>query len=277
MAAMAGNSAAGTVATRFPNPEIIELDDFHGPDVTVQKKPSRIHNFFHRKKATEFVMPEKDADVLRKVKSRAYLLDRGFKICCCNIGIDPIIGLIPIIGDAAGVLLSLMTVNMASAAGLPSSLLMQMYFNVAIDGLLGFIPLLGDIADYFYRCNTRNAILLETYLVQRGKDYTLVHHGQLPAAEFHQRYPEFAASHLETKPKKHGGAGGVGPSTAGRVTGAGGRSDNMVEQGGAGKRSSVVILDQTAQNYGLDYNEIPRNAAGSKGGGVPRNGAVPRS
>jgi len=234
---MPADPAAGTVATRMPDPEIIELDDMPSNPVTVTKNQSRLNTFFRRKKETEFVMPEKDAEILKKVKSRAYLLDRGFRICCCNIGIDPIVGLIPVVGDFIGIFLSLITVRMTLAAGLPPSLIYQMYFNVVIDGILGFIPLLGDIADYFYKCNTRNAQLLEKYLIERGRDYTLFHQGKIPAAEFHKRYPEFANSHKENKKnKKHG------------------RSEEEMA-----KRRSVVVLDQNSKDYGLDYNETPRN------------------
>ena len=53
--------------------------------------------------------------------------------------------------------------------GLPGSVVSQMYINAFIDFAIGFIPFLGDIADALYKCNTRNAILLEKELRKRGK------------------------------------------------------------------------------------------------------------
>lgn len=52
--------------------------------------------------------------------------------------------------------------------GLPSSLRFRMALNIAIDFLIGLVPFVGDLADAIYKCNTRNAILLEEYLRQKG-------------------------------------------------------------------------------------------------------------
>src|SRR5208282_6770384 len=43
-----------------------------------------------------------------------------------------------------------------------------MYANLMIDFGVGLIPLLGDFADAWFKCNTRNNILLERYLRERG-------------------------------------------------------------------------------------------------------------
>jgi hypothetical protein len=51
--------------------------------------------------------------------------------------------------------------------GLPTALQSRMYFNVMLDFALGLVPILGDFADVLYRANTRNAWLLESYLVKR--------------------------------------------------------------------------------------------------------------
>jgi len=43
-----------------------------------------------------------------------------------------------------------------------------MYTNLIIDFGIGLIPILGDFADAWFKCNTRNNILLERYLRERG-------------------------------------------------------------------------------------------------------------
>jgi len=53
--------------------------------------------------------------------------------------------------------------------GLPSTVVSQMYMNAIIDFGIGFIPFIGDIADALYKCNTRNAVLLEKELRKRGQ------------------------------------------------------------------------------------------------------------
>ena len=48
--------------------------------------------------------------------------------------------------------------------GLPARLKSQMLINIVLDFFVGLIPFIGDIADAIYKCNTRNAILLENHL-----------------------------------------------------------------------------------------------------------------
>jgi hypothetical protein len=48
--------------------------------------------------------------------------------------------------------------------GLPGRISFMMLLNIIIDLAIGFVPLVGDLADAIYKCNTRNAILLEKHL-----------------------------------------------------------------------------------------------------------------
>ena len=67
-------------------------------------------------------------------------------------------------------LLGLMVLRSASEANLPSSVRLRMLFNILLDFVVGLVPILGDLADAAYKCNTRNAILLEDYLRARGTE-----------------------------------------------------------------------------------------------------------
>lgn len=73
-------------------------------------------------------------------------------------------------GDAADAALAMMVINTCRQidGGLPPRLQMMMLLNVAIDFVIGLVPFIGDIADALYKCNTRNAIILEKYLRQAG-------------------------------------------------------------------------------------------------------------
>lgn len=44
----------------------------------------------------------------------------------------------------------------------------KMYFYAVVDLVGGFVPFLGDIFDAIYKANTRNAWLLEDYLVKQA-------------------------------------------------------------------------------------------------------------
>jgi hypothetical protein len=52
--------------------------------------------------------------------------------------------------------------------GLPAEVTSKMYFNIILDFGIGLVPFLGDIADALFRANTRNAVVLEKYLRQKG-------------------------------------------------------------------------------------------------------------
>ncbi|KAI8973570.1 hypothetical protein BDF20DRAFT_790702, partial [Mycotypha africana] len=101
------------------------------------------------------------------VKSRAHFLDRGVSLCCLQIGFDGLVGFIPVVGDFIGVLLSLQLVYMCMQANLPKELVSRMILNVAIDFMVGFVPGIGDVLDVLYKCNTKNALLFENYLLRR--------------------------------------------------------------------------------------------------------------
>lgn len=99
----------------------------------------------------------------QRVQRLAVLLDSSIGIpgTRLRIGLEPIIGLLPVVGDVAGLLLSGWVVLEALRAGAPSSLILRMLLNVALDALVGLVPLLGDLFDFGFKANLRNARLLE--------------------------------------------------------------------------------------------------------------------
>jgi len=124
-----------------------------------------------RRKALPPGISEHDGKVLTKVKRRAYRLDMGFGGCCgIKFGYSSVIGIIPVIGDFADALLAMMVLQTCRGieGGLPAAIQMQMLFNIALDFGIGLVPFLGDVADAVFRANTRNAVVLEKYLRQKG-------------------------------------------------------------------------------------------------------------
>jgi NAD/NADP transhydrogenase beta subunit len=98
-----------------------------------------------------------------KHKQLARLLDSKFRIPGTNItfGIDPIIGLLPGIGDWIGGLASLYFLIYAVTLQAKASVILRMLLNILIDIIIGAIPLLGEIFDVGWKANLRNADLLE--------------------------------------------------------------------------------------------------------------------
>lgn len=100
-----------------------------------------------------------------RVEALAWLLDSAIRLPGgFRIGLDALIGLVPVVGDAAGALLSAYIVREAARLGAPPSLLLRMAFNVLLEGLVGAIPLLGDLFDAAWKANRRNAALLAAHL-----------------------------------------------------------------------------------------------------------------
>jgi len=99
---------------------------------------------------------------LRRIRYMSRLLDTSIKLPTGHrIGIDPIIGLIPGIGDFIGAVLSLYIVYEAARMGIEKRILIRMLVNVLIEVLVGEIPILGDIFDAVWKANIRNAKLVE--------------------------------------------------------------------------------------------------------------------
>lgn len=81
-----------------------------------------------------------------------------------RIGVDGLIGLVPVVGDLASAGVSFYIVAQAARAGVPVSVIARMVLNVALDAMIGAIPALGDIFDFAFKANLRNAKLMDGYL-----------------------------------------------------------------------------------------------------------------
>jgi hypothetical protein len=100
----------------------------------------------------------------------AYWLDAGIRIPGTNLrfGLDPILGLIPGGGDAAGAVLSGWILVEAVRLGASRATLLRIAGNVALDAGLGTVPIIGDIFDFAWKANLRNVALLERHLAAPG-------------------------------------------------------------------------------------------------------------
>jgi hypothetical protein len=104
---------------------------------------------------------------LARARSVATLLDSSIPIpgTTRRIGLDPILGLIPFVGDFAGALFSGYIVLVAAQAGVPTFTLIRMVGNIALDTIAGSLPILGDFFDAAWKSNDKNVSLFEKYVV----------------------------------------------------------------------------------------------------------------
>lgn len=108
------------------------------------------------------------------------ILDDFIRIPILNVrvGLDPILGLVPWVGDTLTALFSLYLIGSAIQYRLPKVVILRMAMNVAFDYLLGIIPFVGDATDFFVKSNRWNLNLLRRYAQERRRpglsDYLFV-------------------------------------------------------------------------------------------------------
>ena len=78
-----------------------------------------------------------------------------------RFGLDPVLGLVPGLGDAAGAVLAAWIFLEAIRLGAPRATLARIASNIAIDALVGAVPVLGDVFDIVWKANLKNVALLE--------------------------------------------------------------------------------------------------------------------
>lgn len=103
------------------------------------------------------------------IRSLAWLLDESIPVAPGRrVGVDGVISFVPGVGDAAGLVASMVVVLAGVAAGVSLPTLTLMMVNVGVDTVVGTVPFLGAVFDLGYKANTRNLRLIERDLADRA-------------------------------------------------------------------------------------------------------------
>ena len=94
------------------------------------------------------------------------LLENRFHFLGFKFGLDPLLGLIPGIGDVIGLFLSLYLLWIGMRMNLPSEKISKMFSNIVFDFVIGLIPVVGDVGDFVFHANTKNLQILKSHLNQ---------------------------------------------------------------------------------------------------------------
>ena len=118
---------------------------------------------------------ELNEEKLLRLKLLSERLDNSIKIPGTNqkIGIDAIIGIIPILGDFIGAIFSTYILYSGIKMGVSSKIVKKMAANIAIEFVIGSIPIIGDIFDALWKANKRNVELIEEATVENQENYRL--------------------------------------------------------------------------------------------------------
>lgn len=104
--------------------------------------------------------------IRKRIEAMEQLLENSFVIPGVNyrIGLDAVVGLVPVIGDLVTAAMGAWIVWEAKNLGLPKWKLWRMAGNVAFDSAIGAVPLAGDAFDLLFRSNTRNLKIVKKHL-----------------------------------------------------------------------------------------------------------------
>ncbi|WP_316793779.1 DUF4112 domain-containing protein [Pedobacter frigoris] len=98
----------------------------------------------------------------------SYLMDEQFRFpgTKFRFGLDPILNLIPIAGDMAGLVVSAGLLLAMAKRGASSKLVVLMSLNILLDATIGAIPIIGQIFDFFFKANSRNIGLMKAHYLE---------------------------------------------------------------------------------------------------------------
>lgn len=93
------------------------------------------------------------------------LLDSAFEVpgTKYRVGLDPLVGLVPAVGDLVTPLFTIAVLWQSREMGVPRVVQVRMLLNAALDALLGVVPLAGDLFDFAWKANQMNLALLERH------------------------------------------------------------------------------------------------------------------
>lgn len=114
-------------------------------------------------------VPPEYSELLDRLDRMAHQLDSRFRIPLLGVrfGWDPVIGMVPIAGDIASLVVSLHLVATARRLGADRALVRRMLLNATIDSVIGLVPIAGTIFDIALRANLRNLTLLTDEIRRR--------------------------------------------------------------------------------------------------------------
>ena len=103
---------------------------------------------------------------LARLRRLAWLIDGAFRMpgTRFRFGLNSVIGLLPVGGDAVLGVISLYIIYEAAQLGIPKHKLLRMMANVGVEVLGGSVPILGDLFDMALKVNLRNLQIVEDHL-----------------------------------------------------------------------------------------------------------------
>lgn len=107
----------------------------------------------------------KEQRAQQRLERLAWFMDSAIRVPVLGrIGLDGIIGIVPVVGDIVGVIISGYILLEGARLGTPKAKLARMAGNVGLEALVGAVPVVGDLFDIVFKANQRNVDILREYL-----------------------------------------------------------------------------------------------------------------
>ncbi|WP_375418083.1 DUF4112 domain-containing protein [uncultured Hymenobacter sp.] len=105
---------------------------------------------------------------LRWVERVARLMDSQFRLpgTRFRFGLDPLLGLLPVVGDLSSTAVSVALLLTMLRHGASGAVVVRMALNILVDTVVGAIPLVGNVFDFAYKSNERNVALLRRHYAE---------------------------------------------------------------------------------------------------------------
>lgn len=139
-------------------------------------RTSRINPEAVSRLAEALALKDDPASVRQRVEALEHLMEGLVTIPGINrkIGLDVILDLVPIAGDAVAAAMGAYMIWEARNLGMSRWQMTRMAANVGIDFGLGLIPFVGAIPDFFFRSNTRNLKIIRRHLDKHHPSSVLI-------------------------------------------------------------------------------------------------------
>jgi hypothetical protein len=98
----------------------------------------------------------------------AHWLDAKFSVGGMRFGLQGVIGLLPIGGDAVATMLGLYPLVVAYRHKLGGEVMARLVGNLVLEFVIGLLPWVGDYADVWFKANLRNLAVLERAVASRA-------------------------------------------------------------------------------------------------------------
>ena len=103
---------------------------------------------------------------LARLRRLAWLMDGAFRLpgSKFRFGLNSLIGLPPVAGDALLGAISLYIVYEGYRLGVPRAEIAKMIANVAVETAIGTVPIAGDLFDVAFKANLRNLAIIDQHV-----------------------------------------------------------------------------------------------------------------